>query len=366
MTHFLRLLGISLILSAIACPAETVLKDLRCEYLSNPIGIDAARPRFSWIWDSPQRGERQTAYQILVASSRELLAKDQGDVWDSGKVNSDETTQIAYAGAPLVSRQRCFWKVRAWDQAGQPVAGSPVAGFEMGLLQSADWHAPWISAEGAPATNHLQPLSYLRKSFALNRDITRAELYATALGLYAGKPEVAGDLLRQDTFPSWLFSVKHGATTIWERWDGWTPEKGFEDPGMNSFNHYAYGAVAEWIYRYAAGIDTVAEDAGFHTVYLHPNFDARLGSLDLSYESSYGAIRSAWTSTGEEAAWKVTIPPNTSGRLSLSAIEAQAYTLDGEDLAHSSLQRVAPNQAEQRVYELPSGTYSFKVKLSQP
>jgi len=188
MTHFLRLLGISLILSAIACPAETVLKDLRCEYLSNPIGIDAARPRFSWIWDSPQRGERQTAYQILVASSRELLAKDQGDVWDSGKVNSDETTQIAYVGAPLVSRQRCFWKVRAWDQAGQPVAGSPVAGFEMGLLQSADWHAPWISAEGAPATNHLQPLSYLRKSFALNRDITRAELYATALGLYAGKP----------------------------------------------------------------------------------------------------------------------------------------------------------------------------------
>jgi len=178
-----------------------------------------------------------------------------------------------------------------------------------------------------------------------------------------GHSDLAYRLLLNTMYPSWGYMVAHGATTMWERWNG---DKMLADPGMNSFNHYAYGAVAEWIYRYAAGIDTVAEDAGFHTVYLHPNFDARLGSLDLSYESSYGAIRSAWTATGEEAAWKVTIPPNTSGRLSLSAIEAQAYTLDGEDLAHSSLQRVAPNQAEQRVYELPSGTYSFKVKLSQP
>jgi len=80
-------------------------------------------------------------------------------------------------------------------------------------------------------------------------------------------------------------------------------------PSMNSYNHYAYGAVADWIYRYAAGIDALPSDAGFHTIYLHPNFDGRLGSLDFRYQSSYGEIRSAWSIKGADVSWLVTIPP---------------------------------------------------------
>jgi alpha-L-rhamnosidase len=127
------------------------------------------------------------------------------------------------------------------------------------------------------------------------------------------------------------------------------------DPGMNSFNHYAYGAVADWVYRYAAGIDTTPLDAGFHTIVLHPVFDRRLGSLDLRYQSAYGEIHSSWTVDGDRAHWTVTIPPNTSGWLSLTAAEAASYTLNGKPLVNPAVRDGMTG------YKLESGTYSFEV-----
>ena len=88
---------------------------LRCEYLENPIGIDIVKPRLSWVLESDERGQRQTSYQIIVASSPELLAQDKPDLWDSGKVESDQTIHIQYAGKTLKSRTSCFWKVKVWD-----------------------------------------------------------------------------------------------------------------------------------------------------------------------------------------------------------------------------------------------------------
>ena len=111
---------------------------LRCEYLSNPIGIDVAAPRFSWTLKSDERGQKQTAYQVVVASTEERLATDEGDLWDSGKVALDRTLQVDYAGRALTSRQRCCWKVRAWDKDGQPSPWSEVATWSMGLLQPKD------------------------------------------------------------------------------------------------------------------------------------------------------------------------------------------------------------------------------------
>jgi alpha-L-rhamnosidase len=154
--------------------------------------------------------------------------------------------------------------------------------------------------------------------------------------------------------------VEHGATTMWERWNG---DRMRGDPSMNSYNHYAYGAVGEWLYRYAAGIDTVAADPGFHTIALHPVFDARLGSLDFSYESPYGTIRSTWKATGSEANWQLTIPPNSKGRLQLPAEQARHYLLDGKDIARSTKAKVVPNEAGEQVYEFEAGTYSFTVGL---
>jgi len=165
----------------------------------------------------------------------------------------------------------------------------------------------------------------------------------------AGYPELAYTLLLNTEYPSWGYMVKHGATTMWERWNG---DQMMTDPGMNSFNHYAYGAVADWIYRYAAGIDATPLDAGFHTIILHPVFDRRLGSLDLRYQSPYGEIHTNWSVDGDKAHWTVTIPPNANGWLHLSEAEAANYTLNGKPLRMP---------AGKKGYELAAGTYRFEV-----
>lgn len=177
-----------------------------------------------------------------------------------------------------------------------------------------------------------------------------------------GHSDVAYRLLLNTTYPSWGYMVEHGATTMWERWNG---DKMIRDPGMNSFNHYAYGAVAEWIYRYAAGIDTSLSGPGFHTVLLHPNFDARIGSIDLSYESRYGAIHSAWHINGDTAAWTITIPPNTTGCLALTPQEEAAYNLEGKSFPESSLIATVKGEAGQHIYEFPSGTYHLTYKMTR-
>src|SRR5580700_2316318 len=125
--------------------AEPV-KNLRCEYLVNPLGIHETSPRFTWIIDSARRGAKQTAYQVLVASSPEKLKRMQGDLWDSGKVVSDESGHVVYAGSALTSREKCWWMVRVWDRFDQAGPWSVPAIFSIGLLHPDDWSAKWISA----------------------------------------------------------------------------------------------------------------------------------------------------------------------------------------------------------------------------
>jgi alpha-L-rhamnosidase len=138
---------------AVAAPSATATSlaptRLRCEYLVDPLGINSTKPRLDWILkvnDPSARGLKQTAYQIRVASSSDILAKDEGDLWDSGKVQSDQTTFIEYAGSSLQSRESCWWKVRVWDGNGAPTAWSEPARWEMGLLKPDDWTAKWIDA----------------------------------------------------------------------------------------------------------------------------------------------------------------------------------------------------------------------------
>lgn len=172
-----------------------------------------------------------------------------------------------------------------------------------------------------------------------------------------GHADVAYQLLLNTRYPSWGYLVEHGATTMWERWNG-DQMKG--DPSMNSYNHYAYGAVADWIYRYAAGVDTTPLDAGFHTVVLHPTIDTRLGSLAFDYDSSYGPIHSDWAVQGETATWHVRLPANTTGWL--SAQEAESLRLDGSVLSQSN--KVKPGMLAGRPgFEIPAGNYTFEVRL---
>lgn len=173
-----------------------------------------------------------------------------------------------------------------------------------------------------------------------------------------GHSDLAYKLLLNTDYPSWGYLVEHGATTMWERWNG---DQMRDDPSMNSYNHYAYGAVADWIYRYAAGIDALPSDPGFHAVYLHPNFDSRLGSLDVRYQSSYGEIQSAWTMNGATVTWVVKVPPNATARLPVSETAKHKFTLDGEDLASSK--KVHLLSGPQKTFELPAGTFSFRVTM---
>lgn len=162
---------------------------LRCEYLENPIGIDTKIPRLSWQLTSEKRGQKQSAYRIIVASSVEALSRGEGDVWDSGKVNSDDSLFIPYGGKPLNSRQRCYWKVSVWDNNATPTT-SELAMWSMGLLKDSDWQAKYISYRDetelfADTNTLLLPAArQYRREFTSSKRVKHASVFATALGIY--------------------------------------------------------------------------------------------------------------------------------------------------------------------------------------
>ncbi len=154
--------------------------NLHCEYISNPLGIDTRLPRLSWILDHQERGQSQSAYHIIVASSQALLTVEQGDVWDSGKIESEQSVNVIYAGKALESRTRYYWKIRAWDTHDRVSRYSPAATFETGVLDPEEWQAEWISREGSAG-----PL--FRKEFILEQAVKQARLYISGLGYYEAR-----------------------------------------------------------------------------------------------------------------------------------------------------------------------------------
>jgi alpha-L-rhamnosidase len=126
-----------------------------------------------------------------------------------------------------------------------------------------------------------------------------------------GYSDVAYTLLLQESYPSWLYPVKMGATTIWERWDGIRPDGSFQTPGMNSFNHYAYGAIGDWMYRVVTGIDTKADAPGYKQITIKPTIDPRLTSASSEYQTYYGKVKSSWKIENGKVQLDVEIPANT-------------------------------------------------------
>jgi alpha-L-rhamnosidase len=177
----------------------------------------------------------------------------------------------------------------------------------------------------------------------------------------AGQVDVAYALLLQKTWPSWLYSVTQGATTIWERWDGWTHDKGFQDPGMNSFNHYAYGAIGEWLYRVVAGVDADPERPGFKHILLRPRPGGGLTYAKAAYDSMYGRIVSHWWVKDDRFAWQVTIPPNTTATVYVPASENAQITEGGMAADEAEGMTYLRREAEAAVFEVASGTYDFSV-----
>ncbi len=166
-----------------------------------------------------------------------------------------------------------------------------------------------------------------------------------------GRSDVAYRLLLNDTYPSWGYMLSKGATTWWERWNGDTG-----DPAMNSYNHYAFGSVMAWVYRYAAGIDTALDSPGFKEIVIHPHLDASMTSARLEYESIYGTIVSDWKGTpAGPFVLNVTIPANTAAKVFLPAIAGAHLTENGSPL------NTQPEDGSY-VVRVGSGTYNFEVK----
>jgi len=155
----------------------TAPSELRCEYRVNPLNVEARKPRLGWIIQSGRRGWKQTAYEVLVASDSETLNADVGDVWDSGKIESDESVHVVYEGERLASSTRVYWKVRVWDDKGDMSAWSEPSFWETGLLEPDDWKAKWIGYDCRTA-----PM--FRREFSLDKEVENARIYVCGLGYY--------------------------------------------------------------------------------------------------------------------------------------------------------------------------------------
>jgi alpha-L-rhamnosidase len=172
-------------------------------------------------------------------------------------------------------------------------------------------------------------------------------------------------LLKQTTWPSWLYSVSQGATTIWERWDGWTHDKGFQDPGMNSFNHYAYGAVGAWMYAVIGGIDLDPEQPGYKHIILRPKPGGETTFAKASLHTMYGLIRSEWSLKNGIFDWQITIPANTSAMVYVPASDASHITENGQPVKNSDGVTFIRMENEFAVFSVNSGTYTFS-SIYQP
>ena len=176
--------------------SDVAVKELRCEYRVDPLGIDVVKPRLSWVLEPTRRGQKQTAYRLLIARGEENLKKNMGDLLDTGKIESNQSIHIEYSGKCLKSRMRCYWKVKVWDRDGKDSGWSRPATWSMGLLKPSDWKAQWVGLPPDPDKAKLAdeafdtkmpvplPSPFLRKSFRVNSDVRCATVYVTGLGLY--------------------------------------------------------------------------------------------------------------------------------------------------------------------------------------
>jgi alpha-L-rhamnosidase len=173
--------------------------------------------------------------------------------------------------------------------------------------------------------------------------------------------DVAYDLLMQRTYPSWLYPITRGATTMWERWDGIRPDSSFEDAGMNSFNHYAFGAVGDWMYRTIGGINLDARAPGGKKVRIAPLPGGGLTHARASLETLYGTFVSSWKLDGRQFVLDVTVPPNASADVTLWETTAEGVREGGHPLRGLAGVREVQQRGRDVIVTVGSGNYEFTV-----
>ena len=176
-----------------------------------------------------------------------------------------------------------------------------------------------------------------------------------------GYQDMAYTLLMQKSYPSWLYPVTMGATTIWERWDGIKPDSTFQTPGMNSFNHYAYGAIGDWMYRNITGIDTEVDKPGYKGIIIKPSVGGGLTKASATLESNYGDIKSAWQKDGETLNMQTSIPANATATIYLMAPTEQSVTESGEALIEVEGIEILGQEGNYLKIRVGSGDYQFVI-----
>jgi len=302
-----------LLINSISYAAPLGLFDLRCEQLTNPIQIDTPQPRLSWklkVSDPQARDIVQSAYRILVASSLDLLESNEGDLWDSGRVVSDQSILIPYQGKPLQSRQKCFWKVRVWN--GQVSAWSPTVRWQMALLKAADWAgSQWIGLakdtrisdysgrvfkkNNSRKTSYPSPL--LRKEISIRKAVRRAMAYVSGVGyceLYINGEKVGDSVLDpgQTSYDQHTLYVTHDISRLVKQGDnvlGLWLGNGFYGQSIAFSAKLAYGQPrvrAQFFVAYEDGSNDLFSTSTdwkatvgpivFDNVYGGESYDARL------------------------------------------------------------------------------------------
>ncbi len=312
---------------------------LRVNELANNYGDWLCIPSdTSFGTHSPMKNLLATAYWADDAAKMARMAQALG--------RSDETKRFAAMfdkvrsafqrewlrdnGSLVVETQTAYLLALAFDLLPRDVRDHAAAHL-VENIRALDWHL----STGFIGISHLNPQLTL-----------------------AGYPDVAYRLLLQETYPSWLYPVKHGATTIWERWNGWTHEDGFFNPQMNSFNHYSLGSVGEWLFRHVAGIEVDPEHPGFQHFILRPYVADGLERARASYRTHHGLIDSSWQRHGDIFRWEVVVPANCTARVFIPSEPGSVVSTDGLEI-----QSRGPQFAGTIA---PAGRYRFSSKLPMP
>ncbi|HWA09653.1 MAG TPA: family 78 glycoside hydrolase catalytic domain [Opitutaceae bacterium] len=210
-----------------------------------------------------------------------------------------------------------------------------------------------------------QTIAHLVRTFAEKNDHLATGFLGTPLVApvltAVGRPDLAYKVVQQETYPGWLFSVKNGATTVWERWDSWTPEHGFNPEGMNSFNHYAYGCVVGWFYDTIAGLKPDAAAPGWKRFQVAPIPGGGLTSAKASVETPYGVAASDWRIANGRFELAVTVPANTTAQVSLPASRAGDVTEAGRPLRELTGATNLGEASGRVVLTVPAGRYAFAM-----
>jgi len=178
-----------------------------------------------------------------------------------------------------------------------------------------------------------------------------------------GYANIAYKLLLQETYPSWLYPIKMGATTIWERWNGIKPDSTFQNPSMNSFNHYAYGAIGDWMYREIAGLDTDEAGAGYKKSIIAPHPGGNLKFVSAVLQTLYGPLRSEWNIENGFLKLDITIPNNTTAIVNLPAAVSAVIKESGNPIEKVKEISDISKNGNNLNFNLASGTYHFEYSM---